>query len=129
MTNVSSGFRILVPRRQSEQAARFLDELLTSGPVALRLELISTAAAWVVGVVVGAVCALMAFVLVPEVGLFGDANTAHERVIGPMAALACGPAFVAGPLVAGARPRDASVLVPAILVAAAFSVVVLVAAW
>lgn len=30
VTNVSSGFRILVPRRQSEQAARFLDELLTS---------------------------------------------------------------------------------------------------
>ena len=30
VTNVSSGFRILVPRHQSEQAARFLDELLTS---------------------------------------------------------------------------------------------------
>lgn len=30
VTNVSSGFRILVPRRQSEHAARFLDELLTS---------------------------------------------------------------------------------------------------
>lgn len=30
VTGVASGFRILVPRRQSEQAARFLDELLTS---------------------------------------------------------------------------------------------------
>lgn len=30
VTNVSSGFRILVPRRQSEKAVRFLDELLTS---------------------------------------------------------------------------------------------------
>jgi hypothetical protein len=97
--------------------------------VALRRELISAAAAWVVGVVVGAMCALMAFVLVPEVGLFGDANAAHERVIGVMAALACGPALVAGPLVAGARPRDAGVLVPASAVAAAISVVVLVAAW
>jgi len=57
----------------------------------------SAALAWVVGVAVGAVCALMAFVLVPDVGLFGDANTAHERVIGVIVALACGPAFVAGP--------------------------------
>lgn len=97
--------------------------------MALRSELISAAAAWVVGVVVVAMCALMAFVLVPEVGLFGDANAAHERVIGVMAALACGPAFVAGPLVAGARSRDVSVLVPASAVAAAISVVVLVAAW
>ena len=32
VTNVSSGFRILVPRRQSEQATRFLDEVLTSRP-------------------------------------------------------------------------------------------------
>jgi hypothetical protein len=30
VANVSSGFRILVPRRQSEQAGRFLDDLLTS---------------------------------------------------------------------------------------------------
>ena len=96
--------------------------------MALRSELISAAAAWVVGVVVGAMCALMAFVLVPEVGLFGDANAAHERVIGVMAPLACGPALVAGPLVAGARSRDAGVLVPASAVAAAISVVVLVAA-
>ena len=29
VTGVSSGFRILVPRRQSEEAARVLDELLT----------------------------------------------------------------------------------------------------
>ncbi len=97
--------------------------------MALRLESISAAAAWVVGVVVGVMCALMAFVLLPEVGLFGDANAAHERVVGAMAALACGPAFVAGPLVAGARSRDASVLVPASVVAAVISVVVLVAAW
>jgi hypothetical protein len=30
VTNASSGFRILVSRRQSEHAVRFLDELLTS---------------------------------------------------------------------------------------------------
>ena len=29
VTNVASGFRVLVPRRESEQAARFLDDLLT----------------------------------------------------------------------------------------------------
>ena len=61
--------------------------------------------------------------------MFGDVNAAHERVIGAMAALACGPALVAGPLVTGARSRDASVLVPASAGAAAISVVVLVAAW
>ena len=97
--------------------------------MALRLESISAAAAWVVGVFVGVMCAILAFVLLPEVGLFGDANAAQERVVGAMAALACGPAFVAGPLVAGARSRDASVLVPASVVAAVISVVVLVAAW
>ena len=97
--------------------------------MALRIESISAAAAWVVGVFVGAMCAFVAFVLVPEVGLFGDANAAHERVVGAVAALTCGPAFVAGLLVAGTRSRDASVLVPASVVAAAISVVVLVAAW
>ena len=73
--------------------------------------------------------ALTAFVLVPAVGLFGDANAAHERVIGVVAALACGPAFVAGPLVFGARSRDVSVLVPAGVVAVAISAAVLLAAW
>ena len=87
------------------------------------------AVAWVLGAFAGVMCALMAFVLVPAIGLFGDANAGHERVIGVVAALACGPAFVAGPLVAGARSRDAGVLVPASAVAAAISVVVLVAAW
>jgi hypothetical protein len=53
--------------------------------VARRLGLISAAATWLVGVVVGALCALMAFVLLPEVGLFGDTNAAHERVIGALA--------------------------------------------
>ena len=48
--------------------------------MALRLELMSAAAAWVVGVVVGAMCALMAFVLVPEVGVCGDTNAEHARV-------------------------------------------------
>jgi hypothetical protein len=71
----------------------------------------------------------MAFVLVPQAGLFGDGNTAPERVVGILAALACGPAFVAGPLVIGARSRDQSMLVPAELVAAAISAGVLVAAW
>jgi hypothetical protein len=96
--------------------------------MARRLELVSAAAAWVIGVALGAMCAFMAFVLVPEVGLFGDANAPHERVIGALAALACGPALVAGPLVSGARSRDASVLVPTSLAAAAISAGVLVAA-
>ena len=97
--------------------------------MAARRELISAAAAWVVGVAVGAVCALMAFVLIPDIGLFGDANAAHERVIGILVALAGGPAFVAGPLMIGAGRRDVSVLVPAVLVAVAISAAVLVAAW
>jgi hypothetical protein len=46
-----------------------------------------------------------------------------------LAALACGPAFVARPLVIGARLRDQSMLVPAGLVAVAISAGVLVAAW
>ncbi|HYN31093.1 MAG TPA: hypothetical protein VES40_00595 [Ilumatobacteraceae bacterium] len=91
--------------------------------------LFEAAVAWVLGVFAGAMCALMAFVFVPAVGLFGDANAGHERVIGVVAALACGPAFVAGPLVFGARSRDVSVLVPAAVVAVAISVGVLVAAW
>lgn len=87
------------------------------------------AVAWVLGAFAGVMCALMAFVLVPAVGLFGDANAGHERVIGVVAALACGPAFVAGPLVIGARSHNASVLVPAAVVAVAISVGVLLAAW
>ena len=87
------------------------------------------AVAWVLGAFAGVMCALMAFVLVPAVGLFGDANAGHERVIGVVAALACGPAFVAGPLVIGARSDNVSVLVPAAVVAVAISVGVLVTAW
>ncbi len=85
--------------------------------------------AWVLGAFAGVMCALMAFVLVPAVGLFGDANDVLERVIGVVAALACGPAFVAGPLVIGARSRNVSVMVPAGVVAVAISAGVLVAAW
>ncbi|MGK2884698.1 MAG: hypothetical protein ACSLE8_07965 [Rhodococcus sp. (in: high G+C Gram-positive bacteria)] len=76
----------------------------------------------------GAICVPVVFVLVPAVGLFGDANAAHERVIGVVAALACGPALVAGPLVIGARSRNGSVLVPAGVVAVAISAGVLLAA-
>jgi hypothetical protein len=87
------------------------------------------AVARVLGAFAGVMCALMAFVLVPVVRLFGDANAGHQRVIGVVAALACGPAFVAGPLVIGARSHDASVLVAAAVVAVAISVGVLLAAW
>lgn len=87
------------------------------------------AVVWALGAFAGVMCALMAFVLVPAVGLFGDANAGHERVIGVMAALACGPALVAGPLVIGARSHNVGVLVPAAVVAVAISVGVLVAAW
>lgn len=92
-------------------------------------ELVVAAAVWVVGGVVGAMCGLLAFVLIPRVGLFGDTNGAFDRVVGLAAGLACGPGFVAGPLVTGARRRDLSTLVPAGLLAAAISAGVLVAAW
>ena len=97
--------------------------------MAPRAELSSAAAVWVVGGIVGAICCLVAFVLVPEVGLFGDANSTPERVVGVVAGLASGPGFVAGPLVIGARRRDLSTLLPAGLVALAISAGVLVAAW
>ena len=97
--------------------------------VAPRGELVSAAAAWVVGGIVGAICCLVAFVLVPEVGLFGDANSVLERTVGVLAGLACGLGFVAGPLVIGARTRDMGTLVPAGLVAVAVSAGVLVTAW
>ncbi len=97
--------------------------------VARRGDLVGAAAAWFIGVIVGAMCCLLAFVLAPDVGLFGDANSTPERVVGVLAGLACGPGFVAGPLVIGARTRDLSTLVPAGLVAAAVSAGVLFAAW
>ena len=92
-------------------------------------EFISAAAAWVVGGIVGGICCLVAFVLVPEVGLFGDANSVLERTVGVFTGLACGLGFVAGPLVIGARTRDLGTLVPAGLVAIAISAGVLAAAW
>ncbi len=97
--------------------------------MAPRGELASAAAVWVVGGIVGDICCLVAFVLVPEVGLFGDANSVLERTVGVLAGLACGLGFVAGPLVIGARTRDLSTLMAAGLVAVAVSAGVLVAAW
>lgn len=97
--------------------------------MARRGELIGAATVWVIGAIVGAMCCLLAFVLVPDIGLFGDPNSTPERAVGVLAGLACGPCFVAGPLVIGARTRDLSTLVPAGLVAAAVSAGVLVAAW
>ncbi len=97
--------------------------------MARRGEFTSAAAAWVAGGIVGAICCLVAFVLVPAVGLFGDANSTLERTVGVLAGLACGFGFVAGPLVIGARTRDMGTLVPAGLVAVAVLAGVLVAAW
>jgi hypothetical protein len=71
---------------------------------------------------------VLAFVLVPEVGLFGDRNSGRERVVGVLCALATGPALLAAVLAAGIGRRDASVLVPGVLIAAAVSTGVLVAA-
>ncbi|TFH13862.1 MAG: hypothetical protein E4H05_10295 [Acidimicrobiales bacterium] len=96
--------------------------------VAPKGEFIGVAGAWIVGGIIGAICCLVAFVLVPEVGLFGDSNSTPERVVGFVAGLACGPCFLAGPLLMGARRRDLSTLVLAGLVAVAVSVGVLVAA-
>ncbi len=94
-----------------------------------RGELVTAATMWVAGGVVGAICCLLAIVLVPSVGLFGDTNSAFERVVGVVAGLACGPSFVAGPLLVGVRRRDLSTLVPAGLLGVTISAGVLVAAW
>jgi hypothetical protein len=88
----------------------------------------TAALVWVVALPAALFCGLLAFVLRPEVGLFGDANSNLERVIGVLCALATGPLAMAGPLYVGVQRRDTSVLVPAGLVAAAVSTAVLVTA-
>jgi hypothetical protein len=71
---------------------------------------------------------VLAFVLGAEIGLFGDANSNLERIIGVICALATGPLAVAGLLYVGVQRRDVSILVPAGLVAAVVSIAVLTAA-
>lgn len=66
-------------------------------------------------------CGVMAFVLSPDVGLFGDPNRPVERAIGLACALATGPLLTAGLLYASVRRRDPTLLIPAGLVAAAVS--------
>lgn len=77
------------------------------------------------GIPVGLLCGVLAFALAPEVGFFGDLNSAAERVIGVACALATGPALVAPLLAIGVGRRDVSVLVPGALVATVVSTVVL----
>lgn len=72
-------------------------------------------------------CGVLAFVLSPEVGLFGDANSTLERIIGMACATATGPLAVAGLLYAGVQRRDVRILVPAGLVAVGVSIAVLLA--
>lgn len=83
---------------------------------------------WVLAVPAALLCGVMAFVLIPDVGLFGDANKPIERVIGVACALATGPLAVAGLLYVGVQRHDLSVLVPAGLIAAVVSIAVLAAA-
>lgn len=84
------------------------------------------------GLIVGApaslLCGVMAFVLSPETGLFGDANSPLERAIGMGLALATGPVLMAALLHLGRRRRDPTLLVPAALVALSVSVAVAVTA-
>jgi hypothetical protein len=87
----------------------------------------SAALVWVVAVPAALICGVLAFVLSPEIGLFGDENSNPERVIGALCALATGPLAVAGVLYVGAQRHDTSILVPAALVATVVSIAVLAA--
>jgi hypothetical protein len=79
-----------------------------------------------VGIPVGLILGVLAFVLRPEVGLFGDANSGPERVVGVLSALACGPALLAGLIAAGVHRGDRLALAASCLVAAGLSLGVLV---
>jgi hypothetical protein len=83
---------------------------------------------WVLAIPAALLCGVLAFVLSPDAGLFGDTNSSLERVIGVLCALATGPLAVAGLLYVGVQRHDTSIVVPAGLVAATVSVAVLVAA-
>lgn len=82
----------------------------------------------ILGVPAALLSGVMAFVLSPEVGLFGAANRPVERVIGMALALATGPLLMAGLLYAGIRRRDPTLLVPAALVAVVVSSAVTISA-
>lgn len=82
----------------------------------------------VLGIPAALLCGVMASVLSPDVGLFGDPNRPVERAIGMACALATGPLLTAGLLYAGVRRRDPTLLVPAGLVAAAVSFAVTIGA-
>lgn len=80
------------------------------------------------GVPAALLSGVMAFVLSPEVGLFGAANHPVERAIGMALGLATGPLLMAGLLYAGIRRRDPTLLVPATLVAVVVSCAVTISA-
>ncbi|MBA2283380.1 MAG: hypothetical protein H0W25_19400 [Acidimicrobiia bacterium] len=64
----------------------------------------------ILGIGASLVVGLMAFVLLPEVGLFGDANTGSERFIGVLCALLTGQALLAGVHATGLARRDRMVV-------------------
>jgi len=95
-------------------------------PVRRRGNLLGYGVVGLVGIPVGLILGVLAFVLRPEVGLFGDANTGPERVIGFLCALACGPALLAGLIAAGIHRGDRLVLAVGGLGAAGLSLGVLI---
>jgi hypothetical protein len=66
-------------------------------------------------------CLIVAAFTLPADGLWGDPNDAGTRAIGALAALAAGPAFLAGPLFVGMVREDRRWLIPAGVVAAVLS--------
>lgn len=64
------------------------------------------------GLWVAVSCLLVAFLMLPEYGLFGEANDPGTRLGGALAALAVGPALLSGPLFIGLIRRDRRWLVP-----------------
>ena len=89
---------------------------------------VTAALVWIVALPTALLCGVLAFVLSPEIGLFGDANSDLERTIGVACAVATGPLAVAGLLYVGVQRRDVSILVPTGLLAALVSTAVLTAA-
>jgi hypothetical protein len=72
-----------------------------------------------------AFCFFVAFLSLPELGLFGVENDAGTRRGGALAALGFGPCLLAGPLLVGVVRRDPRWLQPAGLVAGGFSLLLL----
>ena len=82
--------------------------------------LVQAAGVWAAGF-----CFIIAFLSLPDTGLFGVTNDDATRTGGALAALAFGPCLLAGPLLIGAVRRDPRWLQPAALVAGGASLLLL----